>query len=179
MGANFPWYGLVTDNALEQGDFFFSCRVLVQAPIPPGQPGEIKELKGNVKEYDVVILSQSCDLIQNKIEFVLVCPHMIIEEFAQIESNFNDVNFKENIRRGNVAGYHMLAACEVQNFVSPIRVVNFRQVFSLPFPYIQDLASQQNPRLRLLPPYREHLAQAFARFIMRVGLPVDIPEFKK
>jgi hypothetical protein len=32
-------------------------------------------------------------------------------------------------------------------------------------------------RLRLLPPYREHLSQAFARFFMRVGLPVDIPPF--
>ena len=27
-------------------------------------------------------------------------------------------------------------------------------------------------------PYREHLAQAFARYFMRVGLPVDIPAFK-
>ncbi len=33
-------------------------------------------------------------------------------------------------------------------------------------------------RLRLLPPYREHLAQGFARFFMRVGLPVDIPAFR-
>jgi hypothetical protein len=28
---------------------------------------------------------------------------------------------------------------------------------------------------RLLPPYREHLSQSFARYFMRVGLPVDIP----
>jgi len=27
-------------------------------------------------------------------------------------------------------------------------------------------------------PYREHLAQAFARFFMRVGLPVDISPFR-
>jgi hypothetical protein len=72
----------------------------------------------------------------------------------------------------------MLASCELPGFASPIRVVSFRQVFSLPFGYIRALASQQSPRLRLLPPYREHLAQAFARFIMRVGLPVDIPAFK-
>jgi hypothetical protein len=32
-------------------------------------------------------------------------------------------------------------------------------------------------RLRLLPPYREHLSQSFARFFMRVGLPIDIPPF--
>jgi hypothetical protein len=29
----------------------------------------------------------------------------------------------------------------------------------------------------LLPPYREHLSQAFARFFMRVGLPVEVPPF--
>ena len=32
-------------------------------------------------------------------------------------------------------------------------------------------------RLRLLPPYREHLSQSFARFFMRVGLPIDTPSF--
>jgi hypothetical protein len=32
--------------------------------------------------------------------------------------------------------------------------------------------------LRLLPPYRKHLSQSFARFIMRVGLPIDIPSFR-
>ena len=40
---------------------------------------------------------------------------------------------------------------------------------------VRELAASQGPRLRLNPPYREHLAQAFARFFMRVGLPVDIP----
>lgn len=29
--------------------------------------------------------------------------------------------------------------------------------------------------LRLHPPYREHLSQAFARFFLRVGLAGDIP----
>jgi len=32
---------------------------------------------------------------------------------------------------------------------------------------------------RRLPPYREHLSQAFARYFMRVGLPQDITPFKK
>ena len=39
-------------------------------------------------------------------------------------------------------------------------------------------AGERGQRLRLLPPYREHLGQAFARYFMRVGLPVDIPPFK-
>ena len=31
----------------------------------------------------------------------------------------------------------------------------------------------------IIPPIREHLSQAFARFFMRVGLPFNIPPFKK
>jgi len=39
---------------------------------------------------------------------------------------------------------------------------------------LRGLAQRGEPRLRLRPPYREHLSQAFARFFMRVGLPTDI-----
>ncbi len=35
--------------------------------------------------------------------------------------------------------------------------------------------AKQLGRLRLLPPYREHLSQSFARQFMRVGLPIDLP----
>ena len=179
MTLNFPWYGHVTDNSLEQGDFFFTCQVLEQLRITPSNPGDKYHVTGNVSEYDVVILSQSCDLTQGKIETVLVCPHWTIEEFETIEPDINIRGYKEKIRQGNLAGYHMLASCQLPNFISPIRIVSFRQVFGLPLDYIQDITSNQNTRLRLLPPYREHLAQAFARFIMRVGLPVDIPAFSK
>jgi hypothetical protein len=71
----------------------------------------------------------------------------------------------------------MLAACELASFRREIRVVDFRTVFSLSLHFVKNFAALQSPRLRLLPPYREHLAQAFARFFMRVGLPVDIPPF--
>jgi hypothetical protein len=56
--------------------------------------------------------------------------------------------------------------------------VDFRRVFSLPLGFMRGLATAQGNRLRLLPPYREHLSQSFARFFMRVGLPEDIPAFK-
>jgi len=49
----------------------------------------------------------------------------------------------------------------------------------VPFDFIVDLAKKKGKRLRLLPPYREHLSQAFARFFIRVGLPVDIPQFDR
>lgn len=53
-------------------------------------------------------------------------------------------------------------------------VVSFRNVRSVDFDWITASIKQRGKRLRLLPPYREHLSQAFARFFMRVGLPTDI-----
>ncbi len=71
----------------------------------------------------------------------------------------------------------MLAPCELPHFESEVRVVDFRRVYSLPLDYFRTFAAGMEERVRLLPPYREHLAQAFARFFMRVGLPIDIAPF--
>jgi hypothetical protein len=48
-------------------------------------------------------------------------------------------------------------------------------IFTVPRSFLEALLQEQQlPRLRLLPPYREHLSQAFARFFMRVGLPQPV-----
>ena len=56
-------------------------------------------------------------------------------------------------------------------------IVDFKNVYAVPLNYLNQIIKDRVGRIRLLPPYREQLAQAFARFIMRVGLPVDIPSF--
>ena len=180
MTSPYPWYEVVEDESLEQGDIFLSCQVLEPALIKLGTSATEFEMQAIVKEYDIVVLSQSCDLVQGKLETVLVSPHWPITDFETSAGDFfRSSKGKEEIRRGNVPGLHMLAQCDLPSFASPVRVVSFRQVFGIPLDYLIDLASQDSDRLRLLPPYREHLAQAFARFIMRVGLPVDIQPFKK
>jgi hypothetical protein len=178
MAPDYPWYGVVEGNELEQGDFLFDCPVL-EPTIELGlaQTDKEGEIQATIQVYDVIVLSQSCDLVQGKLDLVLVCPHWLLSVFEQADGFFRSSRGKEDIRRGNMPGYHMLSACDLEDFGSEVRIVNFRQVFGLPLAFVQQLASSQSPRLRLLPPYREHLAQAFARFIMRVGLPVDIPPF--
>jgi hypothetical protein len=42
---------------------------------------------------------------------------------------------------------------------------------------VERFASEQTPHLRLLPPYRGHLAQALGRFLGRTALPIDYPDF--
>ena len=178
MPVNYPWYTLIQDESLEQGDIFNSCPVI--EPLQPvGADGNIEaEIDADVNLYDVLVLSQSCDLAEGKIQTVLVCPHWPVTKLDEWEDHFKSSKGKEDVRRGNIPGLHLIASCDIEGFSSPVHVVSFRQVFSLPFGYVKKLADFNIPRLRLLPPYREQLAQAFARFIMRVGLPVDIPAFK-
>jgi len=170
----YQWYKSVDgEEPLLQGDFINSCPIVI-----PPTAIESAKVSAEVIEYDVAILSQSCDLEQKKIDLVLVCPVWPLSKFEGGSGFFRSKKGKEVLRQGNAPGYHLLNRCEIKEFEKEYLVVDFRSVYSVPFDFVLDLARKRGRRLRLLPPYREHLSQAFARFFMRVGLPVDIPQFR-
>jgi hypothetical protein len=176
------WYELVSVQTLEQGDFFASCQVVLPAfgcPFPQPAHGPVPVIDAVVKVYDVVVLSQSCDLEQGKITHALVCPYESIKHLPRIVErptmNAKDIkNALKNIRDGKEHGFHLLNSCDLPPFGFEPQLVSFRTVFSVPVVYLTHLAQAQHPRLRLRSPYKEQLSQAFARFFMRVGLPQDI-----
>ncbi len=175
MTENYPWYIIVEGSDLRQGDLLDRCPVLIpSAKLLETSEGNEYELDGYIQEFDVIVMSQSCDLEQEKLDLVLVCPHWSLSEFAQQNDYFKSRKGKEELRRGNIPGYHVLRGCDMEGWNMGTRVVDFRNVYSLPYPFLKSLATKREQRLRLLPPYREHLSQAFARFFMRVGLPVPI-----
>lgn len=168
----YPWYEIVQTNDLLQGDFITECPII----IPPAKI--TNDMNVRIMSYDVVVMSQSCDLAQRKLDLVLVCPFWPLSEFEKRSDFFKSKKGKEALRQGNVPGYHLLNRCEMNGFKTDFLVVDFRSVYSVPFEFLVEMIQKRGERLRLLPPYREHLSQAFARFFMRVGLPVDIPAFK-
>lgn len=171
----YSWYEIIHGNEpLLQGDFIMSCSVV----IPPQIIKSGGRVLADVIEYDVIIMSQSCDLVNRKLELVLVCPIWEINEFERRSDFFKSRKGKEALRHGYLPGYHLLNKCEIDDFKKDCLVVDFRSVYSVPFDFLVKLAQKTSKRLRLLPPYREHLSQSFARFFMRVGLPIDIPSFK-
>ena len=108
---------------------------------------------------------------------MLACPVWPLSEMEARSDFFKSRRGKEDLRRGNVPGYHLLNAARINGFDTEYLVVDFRAAYSVPFTFLEGFSKRAGERLRLLPPYREHLSQAFARFFMRVGLPVDIPQF--
>jgi hypothetical protein len=174
---DFPWYEIVDNKEpVLQGDVLLSCPVFIPSAESILKEGESPT--GNIDEYDVIVMSQSCDLILKKLDLVLVCPIWTLNDLEKENDYFKKREGKETLRQGNVPGYHLLNKCVINGFEREYTVVDFRRSYSLPFDLINKIAKNQNSRLRLQPPYREHLSQAYARFFMRVGLPIDIPKFR-
>jgi hypothetical protein len=167
---------LVSGEELEQGDILEGCPVYQ----PPDElaSGESLSPVFDFEDRDVIVMTQTCDLVagREKVAEVVMCPVWQLSEYK--DGFLTTAKGREEVRRGNLPGYHMLAACDLPAANRDVRIVDFRQLFSLPAGYIRKRARLAGQRLRLLPPYREHLAQAFARFFMRVGLPTDIPPFR-
>jgi len=78
---DYPWYEVVSiEDDLMQGDFIKNCPVV----IPPSEIFDDIEVR--IINYDVVIMSQSCDLVQRKLDLVLVCPVWSMNEFARFNN---------------------------------------------------------------------------------------------
>jgi len=168
------WYASIkAESPLEQGDLIPACPII----IPPDQ-GPFENWKDfEIKTYDVIIMTQSCDLHNRKIELVQVCPYFSLKEFCQDHDEYNHRKMKENLRRGYSPSYHLLNKCNILND-SDFLVVDYRSTFSISFKFLEEYRNSIGNRIRINSPYKEHLSQAYARFYMRVGLPTDIPSFR-
>jgi hypothetical protein len=160
---------------LEQGDYLPECWLpVVGADFDPaaGEP-EI-----SVGRSNLVIVTQSCDLANEKVQMGALCPIASLAEWEQLNADYGKRGFWESVRQGRREGLHMLSAFTDAAENRNALVVDFRQIVSLPISYLCRHAGNLGPRWRLQSPHREHFSQAFARFFMRVGLPTAIPAFK-
>jgi len=109
---------------------------------------------------------------------VALCPIFGVSALAAVDSKFLKAKELDNLRKGRYEALHMLASPENPLDNRGAVIVDFRQIYSLPYDYLSDHAAKLGQRWRLQSPFLEHFSQAFARFFMRVGLPASIPEFK-
>ena len=173
MSDKYPWYEQVSGEQLEQGDIFLTCPVI----LPPSDlsfPIPNYTINAIVETYDVVVMTQSCDLVNDKTTEIIFCPHWDLKQAGEMDASLAKKDAPKAIIKGYRPRYTMLAQSNIPELPMGIRIVDFGRVFSLPKTFVSQFALRQGKRLRLSPPYREHLSQAFARFFMRVGLPQDI-----
>lgn len=171
MAREYPWYELVQDDGLEQGDLLFGLEIVFPShptfPLPE-QP------EVDVDTFDAVVMTQSCDLVQKDLADVIVCLHFDLQTAAKHDPSLAKKGALVEIRKGRRPRYRLLERADFDQRKMGVHIVDFGRVFTLPKSYLDAFAKGQAPRLRLCSPYREYLSQAFASFFMRVGLPRDI-----
>jgi hypothetical protein len=167
------WIG-VHDASLVQGDYLPNCLVPVipdDYGMAPG-PDEV-----SIRPTDLIVVTQTCDLVNAKSGMVALCPIHSLSEFESMNQNFKKKGAWEEVRKGRREGLHLLASPTHPEDSRGALVVNFREIYSLPVGYLARHAASLGSRWRLQSPFLEHFSQAFARFFMRVGLPSAIPPF--
>jgi hypothetical protein len=182
MPNSADWYEVTQGSELLQGDLLRQCpiprvRGLEHWPLPSGHLLEV-----DIDREDVVIVSQSCDLANDKLDDVVLAQvldwSVACRALIQQGNTFaRSRNFRRALVAGNIPSLSLLHKRDSAPSMS-WSIVDFHRLFVLPKPVVLAVAQAAGPRLRLRSPYREHLAQALARYFMRVGLPHDAQAFE-
>lgn len=186
------WYEAVdAESCLSQGDIILDCPIVRWASKPIelqlGQEGKVLESLVEAAKADVIVMTQACDLEQGKVTNVILCPHISLANYKEYWERAGEMkegkkpNAKQwaktckDLSNGYMWNLAMLNEGNVDELTLSHRVVDFHEVYTVPRVFLESLLkSRGEARLRLRPPYREHLSQAFARFFMRVGLPTGV-----
>ncbi|KAB2395990.1 hypothetical protein [Bacillus cereus] len=184
---SFPWYEEVAGTSnVTQGD------ILKNFPVPVIiDKDEYPFFKPQGAKYDVIVMTQACDLENNKVDYVTLCPveplENVIKAIAGQENsdlNYSGLSSKQKkiperivdrLKKGEYLNFYLLNQHK-GTANEGYRVVILKQMFQVPVAAMKKLiSSHEEPiRVRLLPPYREHLAQAYANTFSRIGLPLNI-----
>lgn len=175
---DYPWYELVDNTGeITQGDIIKGCPV----PILKKFTGDEKDtvIEAEIEIIDGIIMTQACDIANNKVDNIILCSITSKEEFEShmFSVGKNEKEIKKNLEgiiRGQQNAYHIINEYKTEDFSQDYYIINFKDIFSIPIELAKTVAEKNGKRLRLCPPYREHLSQAFARYFMRVGLPINI-----
>jgi hypothetical protein len=167
------WYQVVDGNSLEQGDILTDLTT-PRAIIDSNGQGVIRIGVGTY-----VVLSQTCDLENDKVQEVLLANVIAYQQLAhEVGSNARSRKFREALIQGSDIAYFLL-----HEFAGPPRlewsVANFHQLRLADIASCRNQASNLGPRLRIIPPYKENLAQSFGRYMMRVALPQTAHSFRE
>jgi len=152
-------------DPIDQGDLIDDCPVAEVVSDDPARP-EAAKVQLDIRR--VVILTQTCDLANDKALYAVVAAahsaQLLIE--AQV---LKAADIKGPIRAGRTWGWYFLPADAALGLGEMI--VDFRRLHTVRLDLLKGLCLSGKRRGRIMPLYREHLAKHFAYTFSRIGLP--------
>lgn len=172
------WWETVEGAALAQGDVLTDALIAAIAEDSVAENVAAQNVPARIDIADVILISQSCDILKPDIRYVAACPILTVSAF-RAENPATNVGDLNKIKKGSVYALHLLDGFSEECVQGERLIVDFRMIFSLPIEYARRRAQNMEKHFRLASPYLEHFSQAFARFFMRVGLPNSLPDFQR
>ncbi|TDZ98339.1 hypothetical protein [Mycobacteroides salmoniphilum] len=121
---------------------------------------------------DAIVLTQSCDIPKAPQTRLLVAEVQSYASVAERGDIFRSSKYRKELVEGLTISEFLLPPAD--DVLEDWCVVNFRELYTAD----RDRLTRGESFIGLDSPYREHLGQAFARYMMRVGLPTGLDEFK-
>lgn len=153
------------DAPVDQGDIIDGCPLLAvgnyeaQAP----QTVQVKHAIGRV-----VVLTQTCDLANQKVSQVVVA--VVLDANEVIASGqLKAAEVRGPVRAGRVFGLYFLPRSRELSLGEMI--VDFRQLHTVRLDLLTALCAAGQRQAHVEPLYREHLSKHFADSYSRIGLP--------
>ena len=167
------WYEPPEDG-YEQGDIFFDVPVL-----RPSFDIAVGSTTVELKKITAILLTQTCDLPKKAQETILIAEVRSYEELARpANSQYRAKETRRALAHGTGIADFLLPPAPPGLAALSWSVVNYRLLHVVANPEHLDHERRINASLRLASPYKEHLAQAYSRFMMRVALPTTLREFE-
>jgi len=156
-----------SESPMTQGDIINECPLVGLDATE--SPGDLRNIPVQRWRARVIVLTQACDLAQAKSGRVLVA--QVHDAQQLVESGIlKGPLIRDHIRRHLVFGWYFLPAATAPVSL-PESLIDLRDIHSVPRVVLEQLIKGGKRVARLMPPYREHLAQHFAVTYMRVALP--------
>jgi hypothetical protein len=151
---------------LSQGDVLDDCPILVWKLAPP--PLDL-DFPPEVRIIRVVVLTQACDLAQDKTTRGVIAPVYAAAEL--VANNILKAGIiRDQVRRGQVFGWYFLPAAPAP-ITLPESIVDLRELHTIERRTLEYLVGAGKRVCRIQTPWREHLAQHFGTTYTRIALP--------
>ena len=160
------YQALPITEPLSQGDVIDGCPIFALDPVSTEIGAAAAPARWDMR---VIVLTQACDLVQEKTTRVLVALVHSAESLVK-QGALKGSTIRDQVRRGQVYGWYFLPAAPASIGV-PESIIDFHDLHTVPRGVLTRLIEQDRRVCRIVTPYREHLAQHFAVTYSRIGLP--------
>ena len=136
------WYQVVQGDTVYQGDLLINCPVGTVEELPLPVPMDFRPAV-NVRFMDLVVMTQSCDLENDKVEDVLLAQLMswadVVKSNPAANQFIRSPKFRKLLVDGNVPGMALLNKRLLAPAL-PWSVVDFHRLFVLPKAFVRRFA---------------------------------------